>query len=191
MRPITKTLAPSSVRTALIGSLKCLPTAGTGPTDKGEVKPEPSIPTDYKNGSDKVDDSTLRLTLLRSPGTDAGYTADQGNQDWGHHEITFGIAGHRGDWRDAGTDWQGYRLNNPIRAFAVTAHSGSLGRKLSLFSVDSKHVRLFAMKKEKADETRTGMVETLPCATDNVSMPVKFAASRRAVHARSTHRRCQ
>ncbi|HEY4359190.1 MAG TPA: glycoside hydrolase family 38 C-terminal domain-containing protein [Acidobacteriaceae bacterium] len=119
-----------------------------------------SILTDYKNGSDKVDDSTIRLTLLRSPGTDAGYT-DQGNQDWGHHDITFGIAGHRGDWRDAGTDWQGYRLNNPIRAFATTAHSGSLGKKLSLFSVDSKHVRLFAMKKaENSDELVVRMVET-------------------------------
>ncbi len=119
-----------------------------------------TILTDFKNGSDKVDDSTIRLTLLRSPGTTAGYT-DQGNQDWGHHEIAFGIAGHSGDWRDAGTDWQGYRLNNPIRAFATTAHSGSLGRKLSLFSVDSKHVRLFAMKKaENSDELVVRMVET-------------------------------
>ncbi len=133
-----------------------------------------TILTDYKNGSDKVDDKTIRLTLLRSPGTDAGYT-DQGNQDWGHHEITFAIAGHSGSWRDAGTDWQGYRLNNPVRAFATTAHSGPLGRKLSLFSVDSKHVRLFAMKKaEDSDELVVRMVETTGKPTGTVL--AKFAA---------------
>ncbi len=119
-----------------------------------------TILTDYKNGSDKADNNTIQLTLLRSPGTSGGYP-DQANQDWGHHEMTFGIAGHSGDWRDAGTDWHGYRLNNPIRAFATTAHGGPLGRKLSLFSVDSKHVRLFAMKKaENSDEVIVRMVET-------------------------------
>ena len=133
-----------------------------------------TILTDYKNGSDKVDDKTIRLTLLRSPGTDAGYT-DQGNQDWGRHEIKFAIAGHRGDWRDAGTDWQGYRMNNPVRAFATTAHGGALGRKLSLFSVDSKHVRLFAMKKaEDSDELVVRMVETTGKPTGTVL--AKFAA---------------
>ena len=46
----------------------------------------------------------------------ASYT-DQLNQDWGHHEILFGIAGHAGDWRAGQTDWQAYRLNTPLIAF--------------------------------------------------------------------------
>ncbi|MGZ8846135.1 MAG: glycoside hydrolase family 38 N-terminal domain-containing protein, partial [Pyrinomonadaceae bacterium] len=55
-----------------------------------------TVLTDCKNASDKPDDQTLRLTLLRTPGTRGGY-ADQGTQDIGRHEIVFGLAGHAGD----------------------------------------------------------------------------------------------
>ncbi len=55
-----------------------------------------TILTDCKNGSDKPNDNTLRLTLMRSPGMQPptngrpqAYT-DQANQDWGHHEFVFG-----------------------------------------------------------------------------------------------------
>ena len=46
-----------------------------------------TVLTDCKNGSDKPDDQTMRLTLIRTPGTRGGY-ADQGTQDIGRHEIT-------------------------------------------------------------------------------------------------------
>ena len=59
-----------------------------------------TILTDCKNGSDKPNDNTIRLTLMRSPGMQPPpngrpqtYT-DQANQDWGHHEFVFGLAGH-------------------------------------------------------------------------------------------------
>ncbi len=68
------------------------------------------ILTNYKNGSDKPNDNTLRLTLLRTPGITpttngrpATYT-DQANQDWGHHEFVFGLVGHAGNWQQAQTD---------------------------------------------------------------------------------------
>ena len=76
-----------------------------------------TILTDVKNGSDKRDDGTIRLTLLRSPGGASqmkGAYTDELNQDWGHHEILFGIAGHAGDWRQGKTDWQAYRLSTQI-----------------------------------------------------------------------------
>jgi alpha-mannosidase len=95
--------------------------------------------TDCKNGSDKPNDNTLRLTLMRSPGMQPptngrpqAYT-DQANQDWGHHEFLFGLAGHAGDWREAGTDWQAYRLNDPLIAFQTTNHSGPLGKEFRCF----------------------------------------------------------
>jgi alpha-mannosidase len=74
-----------------------------------------TILTDCKNASDKRDDRTIRLTLIRSPGTDGAFT-DQANQDFGHHEFVFGIAGHAGDWRASQTDWQAQRLNAPLLA---------------------------------------------------------------------------
>ena len=41
-----------------------------------------TILTDCKNGSDKPNDHTIRLTLIRTPGTRGGYH-DQGTQDLG------------------------------------------------------------------------------------------------------------
>ena len=85
-----------------------------------------TILTDCKNGSDKPNDNTIRLTLVRTPGTRGGYD-DQGTQDLGHHEFVYGISGHTGDWRQGQTDWQGERLNDPLVAFAdrkALRHSG-------------------------------------------------------------------
>jgi alpha-mannosidase len=126
-----------------------------------------TILTDVKNGSDKRDDHTIRLTLIRTPGLPAGVTHPQGltygdqlNQDWGHHEIVFGIAGHAGDWRQEGTDWQAYQLSTPLVAFATTAHAGSLGRKFSLMTVSDPRVRVLALKKaEASDEVVVRLVE--------------------------------
>ena len=136
-----------------------------------------TILTDVKNGSDKRDKNTIRLTLLRTPGEAAemkgGYT-DQMNQDWGHHEMVFGIAGHKGDWRGSGTDWQAYRLSTPLIAFETSKHGGSLGPMFSLVSVDNPDIRILALKKsELSDEIIVRMVEMNGTTTPQVH--VKFA----------------
>jgi alpha-mannosidase len=122
-----------------------------------------TILTDVKNGSDKRDDHTIRLTLMRTPGPASqmkgGYT-DQENQDWGHHEILFGLAGHASGWRRGKTDWQAYRLSTPLIGFETAKHAGALGRSFSLVSVDDPHVRILALKKaEMSDETVVRLVE--------------------------------
>ena len=122
-----------------------------------------TILTDVKNGSDKRDDHTIRLTLLRTPGEASemkGEFTDQLNQDWGHHEILFGLAGHAGDWRQGQTDWQAYRLSTPLIAFETGKHAGTLGRSFSLLTVDDPHVRVLALKKsELSDEVIVRLVE--------------------------------
>jgi len=117
-----------------------------------------TILSNFKNGSDKLNDNTIRLTLVRSPGMQPttngrpqGYS-DQANQDWGHHEIVFGLAGHAGDWRQAQTDWQGYRLNNPLIAFEATKHPGPLGKSFSLVHLNNARIRVLALKKAEADD---------------------------------------
>jgi alpha-mannosidase len=125
-----------------------------------------TILTDYKNGSDKRNDNTIRLTLMRSPGIQppangrpSGYS-DQANQDWGHHEFVFGLAGHAGDWRKAQTDWQAYRLNDPLIAFQTVKHKGSLGKTFSLVHLNNPRIRVLALKKaETSDEIILRMVE--------------------------------
>jgi alpha-mannosidase len=118
-----------------------------------------TVLTDCKIGSDKPDDHTLRLTLIRTPGTRGGFP-DQGSQDLGRHEILFGLAGHAGDWRRGQSDWQGQRLNQPIIAFASAKHPGSLGKTLSLLNLSSSRVRVLALKKaEESDELVIRLVE--------------------------------
>ena len=118
-----------------------------------------TVLTDCKYGSDKPDDHTLRLTLVRTPGTRGGYS-DQGTQDWGRHEFTYGLAGHGGDWRAAQTDWQAYRLNQPLIAFETSKHPGPLGKEFSLLRINNPRVRVLATKKaENSDEWIVRLVE--------------------------------
>ncbi len=118
-----------------------------------------TILTDCKNGSDKPNDYTIRLTLIRTPGTRGGY-ADQGTQDIGHHEFVYGIAGHAADWRQSQTDWQGQRLNDPLIAFEATKHAGTLGKEFSVMKVSSPRIRVLALKKaEQGDEMIVRLVE--------------------------------
>ena len=118
-----------------------------------------TILTDCKNGSDKPNDHTIRLTLIRTPGTRGGY-ADQGTQDIGHHEFVYGIAGHAADWRSSQTDWQAQRLNDPLIAFEAAKHAGARGREFSLLKVSNPRIRALALKKaEQSDEIIVRLVE--------------------------------
>jgi alpha-mannosidase len=138
-----------------------------------------TILTDVKNGSDKRDDHTIRLTLVRTPGAPlpgpGGNFPDQMNQDWGHHEILYGLSGHAGDWRHGQTDWQAYRLSTPLVAFTTTPHAGALGRSFSLVSIDDPRIRILALKKaEMSDEVIVRMVELDGHAAPDVK--VRFAS---------------
>ncbi len=109
-----------------------------------------TVLSDCKNGSDKPDDSTLRLTLLYTPGLGGGNGrdySDQTSQDWGHHEFVYGLAAHAGDWRQGQTDWQALRLNQPLIAFESPKHTGALGKNFSLLSLNSSRVRVLALKR--------------------------------------------
>jgi alpha-mannosidase len=142
-------------------------------TDKGGAYGV-TLLTDCKNASDKPADNALRLTLLRTPGTRGGY-ADQGSQDWGHHEFVFGLAGHVGDFRTAQTDWQAYRLNTPLVAFETAKHAGALKKEFSLLTVNNSRIRVLAVKKaEQSDEVVIRMVEIDGKPAPNVQ--VSFAA---------------
>jgi alpha-mannosidase len=122
-----------------------------------------TVLSDCKYGSDKPDDNTLRLTLLFTPGLGTGNGweyHDQTTQDWGHHEFTYGLAGHAGDWRAGQTDWQAQRLNQPLVAFEAAPHAGALGKSFSLIGVDNSRVRVLAVKKaEESDEVVVRLVE--------------------------------
>jgi len=140
-----------------------------------------TVLSDCKLASDKPDDNTLRLTLLRTPGIGprAGY-GDQATQDLGHHEFVYGMAAHAGDWRKEQTDWQAQRLNQPLIAFQSDSHPGPLGKNFSLLKVNNSRVRVLALKKaEESDEVILRIVELSGEPQRNVRLsfagPVKAA----------------
>jgi alpha-mannosidase len=133
-----------------------------------------TVLTDKKYGSDKPSDNTVRLTLIRTPGTRGGYQ-DQGTQDIGHHEIVYGLAGLEGYWLKSETDWEAYRLNTPLFAFESPKHSGKLGKSFSLLKTSSSRVRVLAMKKaEGSDDVVVRVVET--SGKDQRGVRVSFAS---------------
>ncbi|MCF8379615.1 MAG: hypothetical protein K9H49_08575 [Bacteroidales bacterium] len=112
-----------------------------------------SILTGAKYGSDKVDDNTLRLTLIHGPDTkdseqevlDDGSMSEMRWQDWGRHQFTYAITGHKGDWREGKTHWEAMRFDNRLAAFAVPKHTGEVS-SFSLINIDNDQVNIQAVK---------------------------------------------
>lgn len=128
---------------------------------------------DSKFGSDKPDDNTIRLTIVRTPKC-ADYF-DQATMDFGRHNVLYALAGHKGDWRDGNIAWRGTRLNQPMVAFTTASHSGALGKEFSFLSVDSSQVAVAALKKaEDSDEIVVRLQELLGKPAKDVA--ISFAA---------------
>jgi len=85
--------------------------------------------------------NTLLLSLLRSP------TWPDPDADRGHHNFSYSLYPHSGDWKQALTVRRGYEFNYPLRAFQVEAHEGSLAPQHSFVSVNGDNVVLTALKK--------------------------------------------
>ncbi len=131
------------------------------------------ILNDCKFGGDKPNDNTVRLTLIYTPGVRGG-TEDQATQDFGRHQILYAIAPHAGDWRKGQVAWQAKRLNQPLRAFVTSSHSGNLGKSFSLVSSSSSDVDIQAIKRaEDSSEVIVRLREINGIGAKNVQ--IKFA----------------
>ena len=108
-----------------------------------------TIINNCKYGWDKPADNELRLSLLWSPEVGRGY-AYQNKQDFGHHEFTYSIIGHKGALDKGLAVEQSTMLNSPLRAFEATKHGGELGREFSFVASDNKNVTIRAFKKAEA-----------------------------------------
>ncbi len=132
-----------------------------------------TILTGGKYGSDKPDDHTLRLTLVYTPGLAGGNSsyADQTSQDFGHHEVTYGLASH--DGRRA--DWHALRLEQPLIAFEASKHAGALGKTFSFLRLSTDRVRVMALK--KAEATGEVIVRMVELDGKPANVDVIFAAN--------------
>ena len=90
--------------------------------------------------------NVLRLSLLRSP------TWPDPEADRGHHQFSFSLYPHAGDWKQALTVRRGYEFNYPLRAFQVEPHTGTLPARHSFVEVASDNVVLTALKKAEGGD---------------------------------------
>jgi alpha-mannosidase len=137
-----------------------------------------TVLSDCKYGSDKPNDNTLQLTLLRTPGISpwGQWLSDQATQDWGWHEIVYGLMGHAGDWRQEQSYWHAQRLSQPLISFNTGSHEGSMGKKLSLLKLNNDRVRVLAVK--KAEENSDIIVRLVELdGRQQRDVRVKFAAA--------------
>ncbi|MBN1901910.1 alpha-mannosidase, partial [Candidatus Sumerlaeota bacterium] len=138
-----------------------------------------SILEDCKYGSDKPDDNTIRLTLIRTPV--ANSYEDQATQDLGVHRVVFAISGHKGDWREEETPWKAERLNQPLMPFQTKPHAGRLGKQFSLLKLNASQVAVQAIKKaENSDEiiVRFQELQGKPCSGVKVSHSADILSAR-------------
>ena len=105
-----------------------------------------SLLNDCKYGHD-VKDNVIRITLLKS-----GIEPDP-NADQGHHEFTYSLLPHAGDWDAADTAREAYELNYPLRAAYADAPGGSLPSAESFIKVHGESAILETVKKSEADSS--------------------------------------
>lgn len=85
--------------------------------------------------------NVIRLSLLRSP------VWPDPEADRGHHQFSYSLYPHAGDWKRALTVRRGYEFNYKLRAFQVEAHEGSLPAYHSFLGIAGDNVVLTALKK--------------------------------------------
>ena len=124
-----------------------------------------SVLNDCKYGMDKYDDNTIRLTLLHTPQNDYSHDSDQYGydgecgaagqnvQDIGLNTFAFGVYSHEGGFSGSDVQIEAEAFNQPMNAFAVTAHDGVLGGNYSFGSISNDRVLVRAVKgAEYSDE---------------------------------------
>lgn len=103
-----------------------------------------------KYGWDKPADNVIRLSLLHTPSTRSGYRY-QSRQDFGHHEFTYSIVGHKGTLQEVNIPEKAELVNQTIQAFKAPRHKGALGRSFSMVQTDNPYVVLKAFKQAEED----------------------------------------
>jgi alpha-mannosidase len=92
---------------------------------------------DCKHGYD-IHGSVMRLSLLRAP------THPDPNADQGHHEFTYALMPHAGDFHEAGVIEAAEDLNAPLRLVRSNLPRGT---SRSLIEVDTPQVVVEAIKR--------------------------------------------
>ena len=87
----------------------------------------------------------LRLSLLRAP------SMPDPEADRGHHEFTYSLLPHQGDFRAGEVIQQAYALNNPLQIAPANTHPGTRPSSQSFFQADRPGVVIEAIKRAEKE----------------------------------------
>jgi alpha-mannosidase len=104
-----------------------------------------SLLNDSKYGYD-AKGNVLRLSLLRSP------EWPDPHADEGHHEFTYSLYPHGGDWKTALTIRRGYELNYKLISLPLQNHEGALDPEHSFLSTISPNIVVTALKNSEDND---------------------------------------
>ncbi len=123
---------------------------------------------DCKYSMDKPDDSTMRLTLIRTPGGDFLPRSAQDFLDWGENRFTFSVASHPNNAETIPAEAE--LLNQPACAYFTSKHPGTK-TDLSLVQVsDFTHLIRCVKMEEKGSRLVVRVQETAGKATKGANL---------------------
>ncbi|MGL4737904.1 MAG: alpha-mannosidase [Cellulosilyticaceae bacterium] len=133
-----------------------------------------SVLNDCKYGC-SVHDGVVGISMLKSA------TSPNPDADKTFHEFTIALYPHQGDWKEARTVAEAYRLNNPLVACIKNNVSGQLPATLSMVTVDQENVVIEVVKKaEKGEEM---IVRVYECYNRRSQATLQFYQDVRAIEA--------
>lgn len=123
-----------------------------------------SLLNDCKYGHE-IKDNVIRLTLLRST------TEPDPHADEGHHEFTYSLLPHTGDWRTQ-TVQRAYELNLPLLARFTDSHEGRCPDSFGLVSADVPNVVVETVK--LAEDSEDLIVRCYECYNQRGPVTLTF-----------------
>ena len=116
--------------------------------------------SDSRQGWDKPDKSTLRLTLIHTPLANYRWECSQHVMDMGLNRYSYAIMGHKA----APTDITAFAdaFCQPMHTFITDKHQGEMGREYSFLKLNNDNVRITAVK--KAQESDSIIIRVAECA---------------------------
>ena len=71
--------------------------------------------------------------------------SEQRWQDWGRHEFTYGITGHKGDWKAGKLHKEAMRFEQRPAAFVVPKYNGKM-KAIALLDINTDQINIQAVK---------------------------------------------
>ena len=105
-----------------------------------------SLLNDCKYGHN-VKDGTMKLSLFKCA------TWPDPDADKILHSFTYSLYPHAGNFREAGTIKQAYRLNNPMRTFEIGKQNGLLPEEFSLVKCSADNFIIETIKKAEDSDS--------------------------------------